>query len=259
MAKSKARMTTREKERIETMLKQDLMTIEMTMVKQLQSFYDAKKVMLTEQHGIAAKQQEAENLREDILKAEKKLQKLREELQFQIDSKRQELKRIEGEALGKFNAPPSVDQLRELGFNEDTPIRDRSWYGFPVRTSFDALICIELKKDTNVEAPARTLKMIADSVMRSMAFAASYEDVENVYEKFYSLDFRRYGVEITPRLDDLVKLSGNNLLGVGVVEDPTRRLEAAKAAEERLEQVAQAVAVETAGDAKVPAAPKKSK
>jgi hypothetical protein len=33
--------------------------------------------------------------------------------------------------------------------------------------------------------------------------AGTFEEAREAYEKFYSLDFRKYGVDIPPRLDDI--------------------------------------------------------
>ena len=33
--------------------------------------------------------------------------------------------------------------------------------------------------------------------------AGTFEEARETYEKFYSLDFRKYGVDIPPRLDEL--------------------------------------------------------
>ena len=33
--------------------------------------------------------------------------------------------------------------------------------------------------------------------------AGTFEEAREAYEKFYSLDFRRYGVDIPPRLDEV--------------------------------------------------------
>ena len=33
--------------------------------------------------------------------------------------------------------------------------------------------------------------------------AGTFEEARTAYEKFYSLDFRKYGVDIPPRLDDI--------------------------------------------------------
>ena len=35
--------------------------------------------------------------------------------------------------------------------------------------------------------------------------AGTFEEAREAYEKFYSLDFRKYGVDIPPRLDDIRK------------------------------------------------------
>jgi hypothetical protein len=33
--------------------------------------------------------------------------------------------------------------------------------------------------------------------------AGTFEEARTAYEKFYSLDFRKYGVDIPPRLDEI--------------------------------------------------------
>ncbi|MDD2246317.1 MAG: hypothetical protein PHC39_04465, partial [Proteiniphilum sp.] len=41
------------------------------------------------------------------------------------------------------------------------------------------------------------------SSMRALVMAGTFEEAREAYEKFYSLDFRKYGVDIPPRLQEL--------------------------------------------------------
>jgi hypothetical protein len=39
--------------------------------------------------------------------------------------------------------------------------------------------------------------------LRALTMAGTFEEARVVYDKFYSLDFRKYGVDIPPRLDEM--------------------------------------------------------
>jgi hypothetical protein len=41
--------------------------------------------------------------------------------------------------------------------------------------------------------------------MRELAMSGTFEEARESYEKFYSMDFKKYGVDIPPRLDDIKK------------------------------------------------------
>ena len=41
--------------------------------------------------------------------------------------------------------------------------------------------------------------------MRELAMSGTFEEARAAYEKFYKLDFKKYGVDIPPRLSDIKK------------------------------------------------------
>jgi len=41
--------------------------------------------------------------------------------------------------------------------------------------------------------------------MRELAMSGTFEEARKAYGKFYSLDFKKYGVDIPPRLDEIKK------------------------------------------------------
>ena len=46
---------------------------------------------------------------------------------------------------------------------------------------------------------------LARSCLRELAMSGTFEEARVAYKKFYSLDFRKYGVDIPPRLDEIRK------------------------------------------------------
>ena len=50
---------------------------------------------------------------------------------------------------------------------------------------------------------AASVMTIFKATAREFTFCSTYEDAATVYKKFYGLNFRQYGVDIPPRLDDL--------------------------------------------------------
>jgi hypothetical protein len=213
---------------IDKIFMEDFQAIQRAIRAQLVTFHEEVRAQVLCELGIDEATDEALRLENEIKTKQLELQRLRERLSREIYMAEQRLELVKSESLGAFNGPPEPEQLQELGFNHDTPVNNRTWYGFPVRTKLEAMVCLKLKKTADVETPLTAVEKIAKSVQREMAFVSTFDDAERVYEKFYSLNFRQYGVDIPPRLDDLKKLKGQKLLKMDVVEkNPPKQLVAA--------------------------------
>jgi hypothetical protein len=156
---------------------------------------------------------------------------LDEEYRVRIEGLERVIEREDEDLLGPLGKDVSVDDLRSLGFTaEDSPYH-RKWNEFPVENALEAKICLLMQERTDVTAPAFMLKRIAQAVERELAFAGTYEAVEEAYERFYGLDFQKYGVDIPPRLIHIQALSGKNVLQLGIQEqEPTPALPPAEKA-----------------------------
>ena len=54
-----------------------------------------------------------------------------------------------------------------------------------------------------MEIPVKVICDLSRSAMRELAMSGTFEEAREAYQKFYSLDFRKYGVDIPPRLTDV--------------------------------------------------------
>lgn len=218
--RSRTRMTASDKAQIARIFDEDFEAIQRAMHDQLEEAYGFTRERILGRLGIKEAQGEAVQIEAEIVSLKDELMRIREELNHKISMKEQRLRILKSQALGEYDGPPEPSLLRRLDFNEDDQTNNRNWMGFPIKSKLDALVALDLKENAGVEAPAAALVAIFKSVQREFTFAASYEDAADIYRKFYSLDFRRFGVTMPPRLDSLVALTGNDLLNVGITEDP---------------------------------------
>jgi len=97
------------------------------------------------------------------------------------------------------------EQVVELGgkANEYGRADGASFYGIPVTSQFEYEIVDYIRQNIDLEIPSKVLRDVCESSIRALVMAGTFEEARGAYEKFYSLDFRKYGVDIPPRLDDL--------------------------------------------------------
>jgi hypothetical protein len=241
---SKTKMSVQDKMRIADIFDQDFQAIMGAMRAQLADHWDYTREMILNRLGIKELFGESKELEREVEELRVELQRIREEIQYKIFTKEQRLAELKRKALGEWDGPADPKTLRSLGFKEtDKSGPDRQWMGFEIRSKLDAEVALELKDKAGVEAPAAALVTIFKSVEREFAFCSTYADAERIYTKFYSLNFRQFGVDIPPRLDDLQRLSGKKLLEVGIVEDQSRMLPSAPPGE-GLKQLAGKVATD---------------
>jgi len=128
----------------------------------------------------------------------------KKEIDSEIEKLREEKHRLEKELKKE---PLTVSQALEFGgtLNDWGEARNAHFYGIPVNSQIDYKIIKLIQQNIDVEAPAKYLDVLARSALREIAMAGTFEDAKEVYEQFYSLDFRKYGVDIPPRLKDMKK------------------------------------------------------
>ena len=166
----------------------DLTAINKAVAKQLRSIWD--------------------EFRDEIIreKGHDKLTKRKEELQAQIEELKQRIQEIENKLQSERL---TVQQIVELGGEPDRYgyHRGANFYGIPVENQLDYEVVQRIKENIDVNAPAKFLHDLGRSVIREIAMAGTFEDAHKVYEKFYAMDFRKYGVDIPPRLTEIRKQS----------------------------------------------------
>jgi Rad3-related DNA helicase len=180
------KLTEREREGFEKILSKDLQAINDRFMNQIKDFW-----------GIA---------RKEILarKGWDKLMKEKEDLELEKKRIINRVHEIEG-ILSEEKL--RVEQVVELGgkSNDYGKYSGANFYGIPVESQFDYEIVEYIRANIDLEIPSKILRDVCQSSIRALVMSGTFEEARAAYEKFYSLDFRRYGVDIPPRLDDICK------------------------------------------------------
>lgn len=114
----------------------------------------------------------------------------------------QEIHEIE-EALR--SKPLTKQQIIELGgdINSYGRANGANFHGIPIDSYFEYQIANLIRENLDLNAPAKFVSDLSKSCMRELTMAGTFEQAQEIYKKFYALDFRKYGVDIPPRLDEM--------------------------------------------------------
>lgn len=178
------KLTERERVGFEEILKEDLKAINKRFISQIKDFWGIARGNVLKQKGW------------DILVIEKE----------QLEQKQKEIKQRLHEIENILNSEElRVEQVIELGgkSNEYGRCEGANFYGIPITSQFEYEIMEYIKKNIDLEVPSKILRDVCKSSIRALAMAGTFEEAREAYEKFYSLDFRKFGVDIPPRLDDI--------------------------------------------------------
>lgn len=180
------KLTEREREGFEKILSTDLNAINKRFMSQIKDFWGISREKILERRGWD------------------KLIREKESLESQRDAIKNRIHEIE-EIMNK--EPLRVEQVVELGGKPDDYGRHggANFYGIPVTSQFEYEIVEYIRDNIDLEIPAKILRDVCQSSIRALVMAGTFEEARAAYEKFYSLDFRKYGVDIPPRLDDICK------------------------------------------------------
>lgn len=178
------KLTEREREGFEKILGQDLKAINIRFMSQIKDFWGIARDHVLKTKGW------------DALISEKK------QLEEQKDRAIARIHEIEG-ILNSEDL--RVEQVVELGGkpNEYGRHKGAHFYGIPVTSQFEYEIVEYIRANIDLEIPSKILRDVCESSIRALTMAGTFEEARAAYEKFYSLDFRKFGVDIPPRLDDL--------------------------------------------------------
>jgi hypothetical protein len=178
------KLTEREREGFEKILAKDLNAINSRFISQIKDFWGIARNKVLEQKGW------------DSLILEKE----------QLERKQKEIKERVHEIEEILNSDKlRVEQVVELGGKPDDYGRHTgaNFYGIPITSQFEYEVMEYIKKNIDLEVPAKILRDVCESSIRALTMAGTFEEARDAYEKFYSLDFRKYGVDIPPRLAEL--------------------------------------------------------
>jgi hypothetical protein len=193
-----------EKEMMAKIIREDLGLINAEVTKQFQVLWEKCRADLEHEMGIDQKQAE-------IAQVEAQIEKLKEKV-GELQSKIQE-----------YNNHPTAKDYVEAGIeppqNRNGYIysHDQKYMGVAITSIMDLLIVKRIKTLCDPERPLLMLSEIAQSAYRALIMAGTYDEARKAYESFYNLDFRRFGVKIPRRLDEIKKVEGKNLMSATVV------------------------------------------
>lgn len=178
------KLTEREREGFEKILTKDLNAINQRFIGQIKDFWGIARNHVLHQKGWDSLIQEKEKLELERNKIAQRIHEIE--------------KTLKSEDL-------LVEQLVELGGKPDSygHVRGATFYGIPIESQFDYEIVEYIRKNIDLEIPSKILRDVCESSIRALVMAGTFEEARDAYEKFYSLDFRKYGVDIPPRLDDI--------------------------------------------------------
>lgn len=178
------KLTEHEREGFEKILSKDLGAINNRFMTQIKDFWGIARTKILQRRGWDKLIQEKDDL----------------ELQQKIIKNR--IHEIE-EILNK--EPLLVEQVIELGGkpNDYGRCDGANFYGIPVTSQFEYEIVEYIRSNIDLEIPSKILRDVCQSSIRALVMAGTFEEARDAYEKFYSLDFRKFGVDIPPRLAEL--------------------------------------------------------
>jgi hypothetical protein len=178
------KLTERERGGFEDILKSDLKAINVRFMNQIKDFWGIARSKILESKGW-----------DKLIVEKERLVKQQAEIKERIH----EIENIlNSEQL-------RAEQVVELGGkpNEYGRVSGANFYGIPITSQFEYEIMEYINKNIDLEIPSKILRDVCNSSLRALVMAGTFEEARGAYEKFYSLDFRKYGVDIPPRLDDL--------------------------------------------------------
>lgn len=178
------KLTEHEREGFEKILAKDLAAINHRFMNQIKDFWGISREKILERRGWD------------------KLIREKEKLEHQRDVIKNRIHEIES-IMNKESL--RVEQVVELGGkpNDYGECKGASFYGIPVTSQFEYEIVEYIRSNIDLEIPSKILRDVCQSSIRALVMAGTFEEARGAYEKFYSLDFRKYGVDIPPRLDDI--------------------------------------------------------
>ena len=179
-----AKLTEKEREGFEAILMSDLKAINSRFMSQIKDFWGIARIQVLETKGW------------DKLIKEKEL----------LDIQRKQIvERIHSIEHILNSEHLLAEQVIELGgkANDYGKMDGANFYGIPVTSQFEYEIVEYIRSNIDLEIPSKILRDVCQSSIRALTMSGSFEEARGAYEKFYSLDFRKYGVDIPPRLDDI--------------------------------------------------------
>lgn len=178
------KLTEKEREGFEKVLLADLKAIDKRFMNQIKDFWSIARSKVLESRGWDKLIQEKNSLEIQQKEIKNRIHQIEETLNSE---------------------PLRAEQIAELGgkTNEFGRFDGAAFYGIPVTSQLEYDIVEYIRKYIDLEVPSKILRDVCSSSIRALVMAGTFEEAREAYQKFYSLDFRKYGVDIPPRLDEI--------------------------------------------------------
>lgn len=179
-----AKLTEKERAGFERILEMDLQAINEKFRQQIKDFWNVGRQEILKRRGWDTLIKEKEDLNKQLV---------------EIKNRIHEIENIMNKE------PLRVEQVVELGGNANEYGRHNgaNFYDIPVTSQFEYEIVEFIRENIDLEIPSKILRDVCSSSFRALTMVGTFEEARAAYNKFYSLDFRKYGVDIPPRLDEL--------------------------------------------------------
>ncbi len=174
----------RERQTFMQIFETDFLTIQSAFTNQIQKIWGQARQQILEEEG-----------KEGLLERKKEID---EEI-HKLQQEKHEIERtIKPENLTK-------EQIVELGGKVDRwgEGKDAGFYGIPIKSKTEYKMVQLIKSQLNLEIPAKFLYDLNRACFRELAMVGTFEEAQEVYNRFYALDFRKYGVDLPPRLTEM--------------------------------------------------------
>jgi hypothetical protein len=180
------KVTQAEREAFEDILKQDLGAINARFMNQIKDFWKIARREVMKEKGWD------------------KLTEQKEKLEQIVEESKAKIHEIENKLNSEDLNP---EQIVELGGqpNEYGRFKGANFYGIPVTSQFEYEIVEYIRERIDLNVPSKILRDVCRASLRELAMAGTFDEARKAYEKFYSLNFRKYGVDIPPRLEEITK------------------------------------------------------
>jgi hypothetical protein len=178
------KLTERERESFEKILTADLLAINRKFMNQIKDFWNIARGRVLCAKGWDSLMQEKDNLENERVRITQRIHEIEHALNAE------DLR---------------AEQAVELGGTPDAygHVRGAAFYGIPVTSQFEYEIVEYIRNNMDLEIPSKVLHDIGQASIRALAMSGTFEEARDAYEKFYDMDFRKYGVDIPPRLDEI--------------------------------------------------------
>ena len=200
-----AKLTEKERTGFELILSQDLNAINQKLIEQIRIFWAKARTDVIKQKGWDKLIDEKRDL---IIKRTKITERINA---------------IEN-TLNSVDLTP--EQVVELGGKPDNFGRfsGANYFGIPVTSQFEYDVMDYIRKNIDLEIPAKIIHDVCEASIRELTMSGTFEEARAAYSKFYSLDFRKYGVDIPPKLEEIKDAKNllekaQNTLSIGTNHD----------------------------------------